>query len=119
MDDLTKAEKQRARLRALNLAHNNAWSEQQWQTVCWVFGGCAYCGSQGVLTIDHVDPRCLGGAHVPENLVPACKHCNCSKNMRPLEQWRDGKYIWVRSFAREVAEVILYPSQNFPGDPQI
>ena len=41
---------------------------------------CQYCGKQTEeLTIDHVVPRHLGGEHVWENLVSACKSCNCRK----------------------------------------
>ena len=41
---------------------------------------CQYCGKQTRdLTIDHVVPRHLGGEHVWENVVSACKSCNQKK----------------------------------------
>ena len=47
---------------------------------------CQYCGQQGRdLTIDHVIPRFLNGAHVWENLVSACKVCNQRKAGRRPE----------------------------------
>ena len=47
---------------------------------------CQYCGQEGrELTIDHVIPRFLKGAHVWENLVSACKVCNQRKAGRPPE----------------------------------
>ena len=53
-----------------------------------LFGmSCAYCGNQGPFHIDHVEPLALGGLHVPDNLVPACERCNCSKGDTPVEAW--------------------------------
>ncbi len=51
---------------------------------------CAYCGSAGKLTRDHVVPLSRGGLHQPDNIVPACKSCNSGKNNRlPGEWWRE------------------------------
>ncbi len=45
---------------------------------------CQYCSQQTKdLTIDHVVPRFLGGEHIWENLVSACKPCNQRKAGRP------------------------------------
>lgn len=48
---------------------------------------CEYCQSQGAytpdpLTIDHIQPRHLGGPSVLENLAWACAGCNCHKSGR-------------------------------------
>jgi 5-methylcytosine-specific restriction endonuclease McrA len=41
---------------------------------------CQYCSSRShVLTIDHVIPRRLGGAHTWTNVVAACPACNRRK----------------------------------------
>ena len=54
----------------------------------WLFGNCcAYCGSDGLLHLDHVEPLARGGLHTPDNLVPACQRCNLSKNAKPVEAW--------------------------------
>jgi 5-methylcytosine-specific restriction endonuclease McrA len=48
---------------------------------------CQYCGSnQRQLTLDHVKPRMLGGAHSWENLVAACRQCNHKKGGRTPEK---------------------------------
>lgn len=48
---------------------------------------CQYCGQRtSILTIDHVIPRHLGGAHEWDNLVTACPNCNHHKGGRTLEQ---------------------------------
>jgi hypothetical protein len=50
---------------------------------------CAYCGiSAEKLEADHVIPLALGGLHLPANIRPACKRCNCSKADQRLHAWR-------------------------------
>lgn len=47
---------------------------------------CAYCGCKSEqLSQDHVIPLSKGGEYVRENIVPACKSCNSSKNNRDLD----------------------------------
>jgi 5-methylcytosine-specific restriction endonuclease McrA len=47
---------------------------------------CAYCGSTGRLTLDHVVPRSRGGDSVWENVVTSCAPCNLKKGNRLLEE---------------------------------
>lgn len=44
---------------------------------------CQYCGGKApdvTLHVDHVEPKALGGADAPDNLVTACKDCNVGKS---------------------------------------
>ncbi len=43
---------------------------------------CQYCGSTRSLTIDHLIPRCRGGADTWENLALACAACNTKKGSK-------------------------------------
>lgn len=50
---------------------------------------CVYCASTAEtsgapLQLDHVLPRCKGGADVASNLVTACRPCNASRHDLPL-----------------------------------
>jgi 5-methylcytosine-specific restriction endonuclease McrA len=48
---------------------------------------CQYCGRRvSHLTIDHVVPRHLGGAHQWDNVVSACPHCNHKKGGKTPER---------------------------------
>jgi 5-methylcytosine-specific restriction endonuclease McrA len=47
---------------------------------------CQYCGSTRSLTIDHLIPKCRGGADLWENLVLACSKCNTVKGHKTPEQ---------------------------------
>ena len=48
---------------------------------------CAYCGANGDLHIEHVNPISKGGTHVLSNVVPACQSCNYSKRAKDAETW--------------------------------
>jgi 5-methylcytosine-specific restriction endonuclease McrA len=41
---------------------------------------CFYCGNSGKLTIDHDVPLSRGGTDDIDNILPACKRCNCRKH---------------------------------------
>ena len=48
---------------------------------------CQYCGKKtSSLTLDHVIPRHMGGAHSWDNLVAACPSCNLRKGGRMVDQ---------------------------------
>ena len=48
---------------------------------------CQYCGKTTlVLTVDHVQPKHLGGKHMWTNLVAACPGCNHRKGGRTLQE---------------------------------
>jgi 5-methylcytosine-specific restriction endonuclease McrA len=51
-------------------------------------GRCAYCGSSGRITVDHILPLSRGGMHSIGNVLPACFSCNASKRDRLLIIWR-------------------------------
>lgn len=43
---------------------------------------CFYClrtVEEDKMTLDHLTPQDFGGPTIPNNLVPACKNCNCDK----------------------------------------
>ena len=52
---------------------------------------CAYCGQlnckDNPLQIDHMIPLSKGGAHVIDNLLPACRKCNLTKFVMNWNDW--------------------------------
>ena len=52
---------------------------------------CAYCGSEGPLTIEHVIPISRSDVEnpgtVPGNLMPLCKPCNSSKKDKMIDEY--------------------------------
>ena len=54
---------------------------------------CLYCladlhgADPRDITLDHVTPKADGGSNKPENLVTACRSCNCSRQDAPLSRF--------------------------------
>lgn len=48
-------------------------------------GHCTYCHEPAKLTMDHIVPLILGGAHDVTNIAAVCGPCNSSKGARPLD----------------------------------
>jgi len=49
---------------------------------------CHYCGaSEETMHVDHVLPLIRGGSNDIDNLVVACRACNCGKSGRSPEEW--------------------------------
>lgn len=53
---------------------------------------CVYCArtaaeSGSALHLDHLLPRALGGTDTAENLVVACRRCNCARQALRLATW--------------------------------
>ncbi len=52
-------------------------------------GSCGYCGKKmSQPTVDHKIPVSRGGTDVIQNLIAACKACNCSKGNKTEEEYR-------------------------------
>lgn len=49
--------------------------------------GCAYCGSNEKMTIDHMTPISKGGQHVISNLQWLCRHHNAQKHARTHDEY--------------------------------
>lgn len=84
----TKAEKTRRRDALKRGALIATLTRTAWRSVLEYFGhACAYCLRAGVaLEQDHVLAVSAGGAHSEDNVVPACRTCNATKNKRGILQ---------------------------------
>ena len=51
---------------------------------------CLYCGNPAT-EADHYYPLGRSGLHCKDNIVPACKSCNASKNANDPEEWLRGR----------------------------
>jgi 5-methylcytosine-specific restriction endonuclease McrA len=55
-------------------------TRKQWEAILDVYQGkCAYCGTGGRMTMDHVIPISKGGHHSASNIVSCCVTCNSTK----------------------------------------
>jgi hypothetical protein len=71
-------------------------------------GSCFYCGKKiagNEATIDHVQPVANGGTKHLQNLVLACKPCNTSKAMKPIEIFKPAAgREWLSAMLQQVQE---------------
>ena len=62
--------------------------DTQWFAILEAWACCAYCGADGVaLQKDCVLPISRGGRYTLDNVVPACRSCNASKNNTEVTGW--------------------------------
>lgn len=63
-------------------------TEAEWIAKLAEYGGiCAYCPAPAT-TRDHVIALACGGSDAIDNIVPACRPCNSSKNTRSVADWK-------------------------------
>lgn len=81
-------------------------TDAQWLALQEGWGGCAYCGANGVaLQRDCVLPISRGGRYTLENVVPACGSCNASKCNSEVTGWLRRKRLDESAFLVRWAEV--------------
>jgi 5-methylcytosine-specific restriction endonuclease McrA len=67
---------------------DNDLTPVQWEAIVAAWGGCAYCGTEGVvLQRDCVLAISRGGRYTLDNVVPACRSCNASKCNDEVTSW--------------------------------
>ena len=63
-------------------------TELEWKIKLMEFNQrCAYCGTTGKMTKDHITPVSRGGSDKIFNIVPACQKCNSSKRDGDTPKW--------------------------------
>jgi len=114
--------KTKTKLRLRKFRHNriakikqlkNDLTIEQWNdTLNYFNNSCAYCGiSQEEnyklynqsLHHDHIIPVSLNGEFTKSNIIPACSHCNLSKNKKTIHQY----FLFADNFTKESYEKIL------------
>lgn len=87
---------------------------EQWAALCAAWGGCAYCGAEGVaLQKDCVLPISRGGRYTLGNVVPACASCNASKCNAEVTSWLRRSRRDERAFLVRHAEVAAALAAGF------
>ena len=82
-----RRESHRKRKALIRGATAGKFTDAEFGILCEIFGHrCAYCHvyAPGELTRDHIKPVIQGGLHGLWNIVPACGHCNFSKQDGPV-----------------------------------
>ncbi|NCT92451.1 HNH endonuclease [Cellulomonas sp. APG4] len=95
----------RRRRRRMALVEHDL-ADAQWDALREAWGGCAYCGADGVaLQKDCVLPISRGGRYTVDNVVPACGSCNASKCNAEVTGWMRRRRLDERAFLLRHAEI--------------
>lgn len=99
----TYARRRKRRLAAVT----NDLTPAEWSALTAAWGGCAYCGADGVpLQKDCVLPVSRGGRYTATNVVPACRSCNASKCNDEVTAWMRRKRLDERAFLERWAGLL-------------
>jgi 5-methylcytosine-specific restriction endonuclease McrA len=77
---------------------------------------CAYCGSDGPLSPDHVIPLCMHGPRGIENIVPACQRCNIRKNGLDPRTWYERQAFFSQERWDRIVSVLGLTEQDWDQD---
>lgn len=58
---------------------------------------CVHCGGPGARSVEHVQPRSMGGTDAIGNLRPAHLGCNITRGVDPMPGWGAGPVTAERS----------------------
>lgn len=87
---------------------------EQWKQTKENFNNqCAYCGKQlKNLTQDHFIPLSKDGPYTADNIIPACRSCNTSKNNKDFFEWYPKKEFYNEEREQKILEHLKYITQN-------
>lgn len=95
----------RARLKKLEAG----FSLEQWVKCKEYFNQeCCYCGRRDELEREHFIPVTKSGEFTKNNILPACKSCNSSKNDRDFFEWYPNYRHYSSSREKVILEYLNY-----------
>ena len=97
-------------------------SAEQWDRITLHFdNSCAYCGmteeeSKGKwnerLHQEHFIALYNGGGYTHNNIIPACKTCNCSKTNKDFFEWYPTYEHYNRDREKKILDFLGYTTEN-------
>lgn len=82
--EVKRAQRQRRRVRVVMSV--GAYTETEWQALCFKYDGvCLCCKQRKPLTVDHIVPISRGGSNSISNLQPLCAECNSRKGQKIID----------------------------------
>ena len=86
---------------------------EQWEQIKKDFDGkCAYCGEELPLEQEHFLPLTKGGEYTVDNIIPACRSCNCSKGVKLPNDWYPSFKHYSKKRENKILEYLNYDKQN-------
>lgn len=73
---------------------------------------CCYCGKTEPLTQDHFIPLSKGGEYTRNNIMPACKSCNSSKNNKNFFEWYPEQKCYSKKREQKILKYLNYDTKT-------
>jgi len=87
-------------------------TSEQWDKAKRHFGNrCSYCNNEAKLAQDHFVPLSKGGEYTKDNIIPACKSCNSSKNDSLFATWFPRQLFYSKDKEEKILKYLGY--KNF------
>ena len=69
---------------------------------------CAYCGEEKILEREHFIPLNKGGEYTHNNIIPACKNCNSSKQDKDFFEWYPKQEFYSKEREKKILKYLNY-----------
>ena len=106
------------RRRAIKRKLANGLTIEQWEQIKKDFNyKCAYCGMveeehyktyNEQLNQEHFIALSNGGEYTHNNIIPACKGCNCSKKQKDFFEWYPKQEFYSKKREKKILEYLNY-----------
>lgn len=88
-------------------------TDKQWIKIKNNFNNkCAYCGKEKELHQEHFIPLAKGGEFTKNNIIPACKSCNCSKQDKDFFDWYPEQEFYTKEREGKILDFLNYEGQS-------
>jgi hypothetical protein len=86
---------------------------EQWTRIKKHFESkCAYCGEDKKLHQEHFIPLAKNGEFTHNNIIPACKSCNCSKQDKDFFDWYPKQEFYSKEREAKILVFLNYEGQS-------
>lgn len=99
--------------RAIKMSMPHTFKIKQWREVIREFENqCAYCGKTEELQQEHFIALSMGGEYTKNNIIPACKSCNCSKHNKDFFYWYPLQSFYLKSREQKILKYLKYENNQ-------
>jgi|GEM_PF-1216769 len=86
---------------------------KQWKHIKSKFNNkCCYCGKELTLTQEHFIALNNGGEYTHNNIIPACMHCNSSKQDKDFFEWYPKQEFYSKKREKKILDYLNYDKEN-------
>lgn len=113
LNNKDKAKYKNERRRSIKSLLPSNLNSHQWKNIKLHFKNkCAYCGKELPLEQEHFIPLSKGGEYTINNIIPACKSCNCSKRNTDFFEWYPNQKFYSKIREKKILKYLNYKNYN-------